>query len=102
MTRHSRVTLMVAALLIASSCRGGGQAAKVYDGVGVVVSVDRTTGTVQINHEDIKGFMTAMTMTFKAKRTSLLDKIEPGDKVDFKLRDSGFGVVLIKIDKRQG
>jgi Cu/Ag efflux protein CusF len=93
--------LVVLVVLVAiNSCKGGVQAIKTYDGVGVVVSVDHTAGTVQIKHEDIKGFMTAMTMTFKARRPSLLDGISAGDNVDFTLRDDGYGVVLIKIEKK--
>lgn len=66
----------------------------------MVVSIDRGTGRIQINHEDIKGFMPAMTMSFKVRAASLLDKVEPGDKVEFTLRDDGSEVILVKIDKR--
>ncbi len=100
MKRHI-VAIMVLAVLAISCCRAGRPAVKIYDGVGVIVSVDRIAGTIQINHEEIKGFMTAMTMSFKAKRASLLDKIAPGDKVKFKLRDDGSEVVLVKIDRRE-
>jgi Cu/Ag efflux protein CusF len=92
--------MIVVALMSINSCKGSGQAIKTYEGVGVVVSVDRDTGTVQIKHEDIKGFMTAMTMPFKARRPSLLDGISPGDNVGFTLRDDGYGVVLIRIEKK--
>ena len=93
--------LMALAVSVVGSCKGGQHAVKTYDGAGVVVSVDHNTGTVEIDHEDIEGFMPAMTMPFKALRPSLLDKIEPGDKVEFKLRDDGSGVVLVKIEKKQ-
>ena len=98
MTRYS-VAIVVLAALAASSCKGGRAGVKLYNGVGVVVSIDRNAGTVEINHEDIEGFMTAMTMSFKARRTSLLDSIQPGDKVEFTLRDDGSGVVLVKVNK---
>ena len=92
--------LMIAVALVAiNSCKGGGQAIKTYDGVGVDVSVERDAGTVQIKHQDIKGYMTAMTMSFKARRPSLLDGISAGDNVEFTLRDDGYGVVLVKIEK---
>jgi Cu/Ag efflux protein CusF len=93
--------LLATVVLVVGSCKGGQHAVKIYDGAGVVVSVDHNTGTVEINHEDIEGFMPAMTMPFKAVRPSLLDKIEPGDKVEFKLRDDGSGVVLVKIEKKR-
>jgi len=95
-----KVLMIAAALLAINSCKGGGQAIKTYDGVGVVVSVDRDAGMVQIKHQDIKGYMTAMTMPFKAKRPSLLDGISVGDNVEFTLRDDGYGVVLVRIEKK--
>ena len=95
-----KVLMIAMALLAINSCKGGGQAIKTYDGVGVVVSVDRDTGMVQIKHQDIKGYMAAMTMSFKARRPSLLDGISAGDNVEFTLRDDGYGVVLVRIEKK--
>jgi Cu/Ag efflux protein CusF len=96
----SRAVIIVVALVAMNSCKGGGQAIKTYNGVGVVVSVDRDAGMVQIKHQDIKGYMTAMTMSFKARRPSLLDGISVGDNVEFTLRDDGYGVVLVQIEKK--
>lgn len=96
------IVLTALTLLAASSCRGGQPGVRIYDGVGVVVSIDRDAGTIEINHEDIKDFMTAMTMSFKARRPSLLDNLAPGDRVEFQLRDDGSQVVLVKINKTTG
>src|SRR5262249_6200614 len=101
MTRHI-VVIITLAVLAVSSCKGGPPAVKIYDGVGVIVSIDRDAGRIEINHEDIKGFMTAMSMSFKAKRPSLLDELTPGDKVVFQIRDDGSQVVLININKTTG
>jgi len=94
--------MMTLAGLAISSCKGGRPAVKVYDGVGVIVSIDRDAGTIEINHQDIKDFMPAMTMSFKARRPSLLDNLAPGDRVEFQLRDDGSQVVLIRINKTAG
>jgi hypothetical protein len=53
--------------------RPGKIAAKTYSGVGVVEEIDRQMATVQINHEDIKDFMPAMSMPFavRDKRLSM-------------------------------
>ena len=101
MTRQV-VAMMTLALLALASCKGGRPGVKSYDGVGVIVSINRDAGTIEINHEDIKGFMTAMTMSFEAKRPSLLDNLSPGDRVEFQLRDDGSRVVLVKIKKTGG
>jgi len=98
MSRHFAM-LIVLAVLAMSSCKGGRPAVKMYDGVGVIVSIDRDRGTITIDHQDIAGYMTAMTMSFKARRPSLLDNLEPGNRVEFKLRDDGSQVVLVKISK---
>jgi len=94
--------MMTLAGLVISSCKGDRPGVKIYDGAGVIVSIDRDAGRIEINHQDIKGFMPAMTMSFKARRPSLLDNLAPGDKVEFQLRDDGSQVVLVKINKAAG
>ena len=38
---------------------------------------------IVVDHEEIKGFMDAMTMGYKVHPTSLLKTVKPGDKVRF-------------------
>ncbi len=47
------------------------------------VEDDGTTMTVR--HEEIPGYMAAMTMPFKVGEASLLDGLEYGDKIQFEL-----------------
>lgn len=49
---------------------------------GVVRSIDRPRGTVEIRHEAIPGFMPAMTMPFRVKDPGELDAVRPGDEVE--------------------
>jgi protein SCO1/2 len=49
---------------------------------GVVRSVAPETGRVLIRHEDIPGFMSAMTMPFKPADESILGLLQPGDEVE--------------------
>lgn len=69
----------------------------VYRGVGVVEEVNRDTATVQVNHEDIKDFMPAMSMPFKVRSSSLLDSISVGDQIEFQVTGD---LVIISIKKR--
>lgn len=69
----------------------------VYDALGVVEEVNRATATVQINHEDIKDLMPAMSMPFKVRNGSLLDSITAGDRVEFRVTGD---MVIISIKKR--
>ncbi len=48
---------------------------------GEVVSVDKSSNTLVVDHEDIPGFMSAMTMPYTVKPTGKLDDINPGDTI---------------------
>jgi protein SCO1/2 len=54
---------------------------KRYPLKGKVVAVDAGDHTVTIAHEDIAGYMPAMTMPFKLKNDADLAMIKPGDQV---------------------
>jgi Cu/Ag efflux protein CusF len=73
--------------------------AQQHMGTGAVESIASDRKTIQINHEDIKDYMPAMSMTFRVRRPEILDSINPGDTVDFTLRDTGSGYVLTAIKK---
>ncbi len=48
---------------------------------GVVRAVDRANGIVSIRHDEIAGYMPAMTMPFRLAGAPILDDLRPGDKV---------------------
>jgi protein SCO1/2 len=75
-------------------------AAKIYHGIGVVESVGEHRTTVQINHQDIKDLMPAMSMPFEVQSPALLDEIAPGDRVSFTLQETPHGLVVIEIRKK--
>ena len=54
---------------------------KRYDLKGKVVAVDKTDRTATISHQDIAGYMPAMTMPFKIKNDADLEMLAPGDEV---------------------
>ena len=54
---------------------------KRYPIKGKVVAVDTGDHTITIAHEDIKGYMPAMTMPFKLKNEADLAMVKPGDQV---------------------
>ena len=57
--------------------------AKFVTGEGKVVAVVPESQEIIVEHGDIKGFMDAMTMGFKANPTSLLKTVKAGDKIRF-------------------
>jgi Cu/Ag efflux protein CusF len=56
---------------------------KSVSGVGKVIALVPETQEIVVDHEEIKGFMDAMTMGYKVSPTSLLKTVKPGDKVRF-------------------
>lgn len=56
-----------------------------YDVTGLVLSLDMENKTITIAHKDIPGFMSAMTMGFHVKDSTLLDGVQPEDSVQFEL-----------------
>jgi protein SCO1/2 len=53
-----------------------------YEISGRVVSVDKGKGQVVLAHQEVVGYMKAMTMGFKVKEQWALDAMGPGDRVN--------------------
>lgn len=70
-----------------------------YRGVGTVEAVDPDKRTVKINHEEIKGYMEAMSMDFHTRDPALLNDLKPGDRVGFTLENTAGIVVITGINK---
>src|SRR4030081_4124441 len=74
--------LLLSIVMIPSACRPRRSAnEKRYPLKGKVVAVDKTDRTATIAHEDIAGYMPAMTMPFKIKSDADLEMVKPGDQV---------------------
>jgi protein SCO1/2 len=78
--RRAHVLLFVAAL--AAACSRPSAPAKEYHLTGQILSLQPDRQEVLIKHDDIKGFMPAMTMPYKVKDGSLLSGKQPGDLVE--------------------
>jgi protein SCO1/2 len=63
-----------------------------YEFKGKVIAVDRAKGEVKVDHEDIKGYMPAMTMEFPLHDADALKIIEAGDLLQASLviTDDGY------------
>ena len=71
-----------------------------YQGEGQILQVDAARGRVMIAHQEIIGFMAAMTMTFRVKDGKLLDGFKPGDRVEFTLEETPQSVTISSIKKK--
>jgi len=52
-----------------------------YNLTGEVVSKKPASGEITVKHGDIPGFMAAMTMPYQVKDRSVLQEVQPGDKI---------------------
>ncbi len=57
------------------------QPAKTYQLTGEIVAMDAATQVLTIKHEEIKGWMEAMTMGFPVKEKAEFEKLKPGQKI---------------------
>jgi protein SCO1/2 len=84
MSRNSALPLILLVVLAAPACRRDAPAAgQRHPLKGKVVAVDLSERTVTVAHEDIPGFMPAMTMPFVVleKDAPLLREVSPGDEI---------------------
>ena len=95
MTRlHTSITGLLLTLGIALAACGSSEGS----GHGVVRGVDREHAQVTLEHGDIEGVMKGMTMTFAVEDPQLLEGLETGEAVDFRVlyRDGGYVVTSIE------
>ena len=81
-SRHITVLLLACITALVAGCRPHPSAnEKRYPINGKVVAVDKKDRTTTIEHEDIVGYMPAMTMPFRIKNDADLEMMKPGDRV---------------------
>ena len=86
-------------LLGAVSLAGCGAAPDAsHTGRGVIQDMDVAKRKVTIDHEDIPGFMRAMTMTFAAGEGVELDGLSPGKEVEFRVKLEGGQYIVTSIE----
>jgi protein SCO1/2 len=66
---------------------------------GQVLSIDAPKKSAVIKHEEIKGFMPAMTMPYEVREGTLLDGLAPGDLINARLVVETNGAYLSAIKK---
>ncbi len=69
-------------LFVSASCaRTPSTQPKRYSLVGTVISVDKNTGTANIDNQPIKGFMERMVMPYTIKPREMLNQLKLGDTI---------------------
>ena len=72
----------------------------VYEARGVVRDVLPEDGQVVIEHEKIPGFMDAMTMSFDVSEPALLEGLEVGHAIDFRVEHSKRAIRVVSVEVR--
>jgi protein SCO1/2 len=75
----SQVALVVVLLLLIVSA--GCDRTRKYPMQGEVVAKDPVTGEITVKHGDIPGFMSAMTMPYRAKNPAIVREVQAGDRI---------------------
>ena len=69
-----------------------------HKATGVVKSVDQAKGSVMLAHDPVPSLKwPAMTMPFLVKDKPLLDKLQPGKKVEFEFTQQGKDYVITTV-----
>jgi len=68
-----------------------------YKGVGVVIATVPRMNRLIVNHEEIKGFMAAMEMSYPVTPPDLLNSLNPGDKIGFTIDAGKSTIVAIEV-----
>jgi Cu/Ag efflux protein CusF len=72
---------------------------KPYPGTGIVTILNRKEGWVEIEHEEIKDLMPAMTMEFWVRNRSIMKRVRVGDKVDFVVVEDSKGQYVTELKR---
>jgi Cu/Ag efflux protein CusF len=76
------------------------EAAQTYTTRGTIKTMASDRSRVNIHHDDIPGYMNAMTMSFHPTAPAQLDGLQVGDRVELTFTDEGGGKrPILKIRK---
>jgi protein SCO1 len=91
--------LMLGLAMAAASCSSKPPAERQFILQGQIQSLEPAHKLAVIKHEDIKGFMPAMTMPYEVREASALDGLAPGDLINATLVVQSNGAFLTAIKK---
>ena len=89
------VSPLIAAVLLTAAC----SSARHYEMRGQILGINRDKMEILVKHEEIEGFMSAMTMPWKVKTAGMLDNLGPGDLITSEIEVDGAQAVVTKITK---
>src|SRR5581483_107120 len=91
--------LLAAAVAACSPSPRTDSQTKTYALHGQVIAIDTANKSATLKHDEIKGFMSAMTMPYPVKDMAVLKGIAPGDIIDATLTVGSSGIFLTDVKK---
>lgn len=70
-----------------------------YRTFAYVRAIDRENGRVTVDHDDIPGYMTAMSMTEKVSVVTQLDGVAVGDRIELEITRDGSSLVFSELKR---
>lgn len=70
-----------------------------YRATGVVRAILPEMGVLVVTHEEIPGYMPAMTMGFRTVSPQIHEAVEVGDAIRFVLRGTGPNLAIVAVEK---
>jgi Cu(I)/Ag(I) efflux system periplasmic protein CusF len=101
---RTKLSFLVALLLcvgLSAACKSTPKAPVIHQGTGVIEEINETAAQVQINHEEIKDYMPAMSMPYRVKDKAILTTVKQGDTVEFTMEDSSAGIFITELKKKE-
>jgi Cu/Ag efflux protein CusF len=74
--------VLIAVILFAGSMFGQTNSRKSYTFHGRVEKVNRKSGTLTVNGEEVEGWMPAMTMQYRVGNPAVLNEIKAGNQIE--------------------
>ena len=90
-----RTSALVSIVFLAAAC----SSAKHYELKGQVLAVNREKQEILVKHDEIPGFMMAMTMPYKVQSNGMLDNVSAGDLITAQLEVKDNAATLVAITK---
>jgi protein SCO1/2 len=105
--KHSRlrfVAALVVCLFAASVAlaQQKGAPKKSYVLNGKIEEIDQSGNRLTVNHEEIKGYMAAMTMPYKVDKPDVFQKVKVGDQIRATVYDGDYTLYNIEVVPPRG
>ncbi len=76
------------------------EATRIFRSVGVVTAVSAATGALTLDHQEIKGLMPAMVMTYRVEPRGLSADLNVGDRIAFEVDAKGYTIPAFTLLQR--